>query len=145
MGTQVAFKITLSAIILALHAVTPALAADSHADQTHTSEADASVYVLFGDGCDEDYAAELRDAGLTVEVRKLQSLKAVAAFVEIPSDVDLQHLTIIRGYVVANHVAPTALLKMIESKPKTRGLVGDSACANAYNHQRLHAAQPRMF
>lgn len=132
-------------MILMLHAVAPGLAADSHADQTHTSEADAAVYILSGDECDEDYAAELRDAGLTVEVRKLRSLKAVAAFVEVPANVDLQHLTIVRGYVVANHVAPAALLRMLDSKPKTRGLVGESACANIYNHQRLHAAQPRMF
>ena len=104
-----------------------------------------ALFVLRDGTCEEDYASELRAAGVPVHVREFETLDAVRKIAKVPADVDLKHLLIGSGYVVANHVSPELVAGLFSQRPDVRGLIGSAACATGAVHDQLHAASPRLF
>ena len=60
-------------------------------------------------------------------------------------DLEIDHLLVLGGYVVANHVAPEVVVELMATTPAIRGLVGSAGCATAGNHQGIHSERARPF
>jgi hypothetical protein len=139
--------LSLSAAILSALAAGTAVAGVQ--DGSGPAEEDASppwLAVLRDTQCDEDYASELRNAGLpAVRITQYSSLADMARFLEIPKSVDAQHLLIAGGYVFVNHVDPARVVEVLSSKPPISGLIGSSQCADAASDAAIHAYAPDVF
>lgn len=117
---------------------------DVPAAATHEGKGPALILTM-GDDCREDYANELSAVGFKVRVSTYRSLDGIGRFADVPSEVDLKHLLIVGGYVIANHVAPATITRLLADRPKIRGLIGSSACATTINHDQIHAETARPF
>lgn len=106
---------------------------------------DGTVFVSRGSGCNEDYASELRAAGLEIGVRSMDKLDAVASFVGLPAGPAPDHIVIINGYVIANHVGPSAVRDLLRQRPQIRGIAGIAKCPTPENHSELDATAARSF
>lgn len=104
-----------------------------------------ALYLKADDDCRENYAAELSAAGLDVQVREFGTLDSIARFADVPAEVEVRHLLLASGYVVANHVAPATIIEFLASKPEGRGLIGTSDCAGLAPHEGMHTRSTRPF
>lgn len=104
-----------------------------------------ALYLKADDDCREDYAAELTTVGLNVKVREFGTLDSIARFANVPEEVEVRHLLLANGYVIANHVAPATIIEFLSRKPEGRGLIGTSDCAGLAPHDGLHARSTRQF
>ena len=66
-------------------------------------------------------------------------LDTVASFVGLPTNPAPDHLVIMNGYVIADHVGPSVVRDMLVQKPKIRGLAGVGKCATPERHSALDA------
>ena len=133
----------MGAALLALSAL--GAAADGAADIDADTRKSGTVFVSSGSTCSEDYASELRAAGIEVEARRMGRLDAVASFVGLPTNPAPDHLVIMNGYVIADHVGPSAVRDLLGQKPKIRGLAGMAKCPTPESHSALDAVAPRSF
>jgi len=106
---------------------------------------DGTVFVSRGSTCSEDYALELRAAGIEVGVRRMGKLDSVASFVGLPAGPPPDHLVIINGYVIADHVGPNVIKDLLRQKPQIKGLAGIAKCPTPENHNRLDTMAARSF
>ena len=133
----------VGAALLALSAF--GAAADGAADIDADTLKSGTVFVSRGSTCSEDYASELRAAGIEVEVRRMGKLDTVASFVGLPTNPAPDHLVIMNGYVIADHVGPSAVRDLLVQKPNIRGLAGVAKCPTPESHSALDAMAPRSF
>jgi len=105
----------------------------------------AALYVVAGDECDENYADELASVGLVVKTRRFETLKEIGRITGIPTGIEPDHLLLVNGYVLVNHVAPGEVVRFVEQRPDARGLVGSASCATVSNHDSLHAQPASRF
>jgi hypothetical protein len=104
-----------------------------------------ALYLITGDDCQEDFAGELAAVGLDVRISRFQTLKSIGRITQIPADLEVSHLLVVGGYVIANHVAPAVVVEILAEKPDIRGVIGSPACATARNHEGLHSEKARPF
>lgn len=120
-----------------------ALAGPEDGSISHDGEGPV-LYITEGDTCSEEYAREMAQIGLTVRVSKLRTLEAVTRIAEVPADVKVNHMLLVGGYVVVNHVSPETVRDLVMEMPKVRGLIGSSECI-ADDHSAAHAERVRQF
>lgn len=121
----------------------------SWADAEDTTPGDdderPALYLKADDDCRENYAAELSAAGLDVKVREFGTLDSIARFANVPAEVEVRHLLLANGYVIANHVSPATIIEFLARKPEGRGLIGTSDCPGLAPHESMHARSTRQF
>jgi|APThiThiocy_cv2_1041547.scaffolds.fasta_scaffold110076_2 hypothetical protein len=120
-------------------------AADGSVDSDLATRGGGTVFVSRGADCTEDYASELRSAGIDVEARRMGKLASLARFVGLPDGSAPQHLVIIQGYIIADHVGPVAVKRLLEQKPQIKGLMGTAQCPAPGSHVSLDAMTARSF
>jgi hypothetical protein len=138
------FMASASIVTLAMCSSTALAGADDGGTLAHEGDGPA-LYLTIGDDCQEDYAAELSAVGLSVHVSRYKELESLGRFVEVPKDVSIKHLMLVKGFVIVNHVPPEAIISLIAAKPKVRGLIGSAACAAGVDHDQLHMQATRPF
>lgn len=121
------------------------LAAADHPQPGARDESHATVYTLANPVCKENYAGELKAVGLNAEEREFERLRSIGDFVGVPGGMHLEHLVLIGGYAIVNHVPPVTIVRLLREKPKIRGLVGSETCVNRVNHPWVHEEEPRPF
>lgn len=99
-----------------------------------------TLFKLRGYPCSEDYAAELRSVGIQVAISEMDRLDGVAKAAGLPKAFLPTHIFFVGGYVVADHVPPATVMKLLKDRPKANGIIGSSACASAQNHNEIHSA-----
>ena len=119
--------------------------ADGSVDSDVAARRGGTVFVSRGTDCTEDYASELKSAGIDVETRRIGKLASLARFVGLPDGPSPQHLVIIQGYIIADHVGPIAVKQLLEQKPAIKGLIGVAQCPTAGGHASLDAMAARSF
>jgi hypothetical protein len=120
-------------------------AADGSVDSDLAASGGGTVFVNGSTDCTEDYASELKSAGIDVETRRMGKLSSLARFVGLPDGPAPQHLVIIQGYIIADHVGPVAVKQLLEQKPQIKGLMGTAQCPVPESHVSLDAMMARSF
>ena len=73
-------------------------------------------------GCCSGWVEHLRGAGFTVEIRDTADLNRVKARLGVPSDLSACHTAEVSGYVIEGHVPAAAVRRLLDEKPKAKGL-----------------------
>jgi hypothetical protein len=73
-------------------------------------------------GCCGDWVEHLRQAGFAVEVRDVPEVNRVKARLGVPSDLAACHTAEVSGYVIEGHVPASAIRRLLDEKPKAKGL-----------------------
>ena len=73
-------------------------------------------------GCCSGWVEHLRENGFLVAVRDVPDLQRVKARLGVPSDLAACHTAEVSGYVIEGHVPAAAVRRLLQEKPKGRGL-----------------------
>lgn len=83
---------------------------------------DATIYKNPQCSCCEGYADYLRQNGFKVTVKPTHELSAMSRREGIPEDFQGCHLSYIDGYVVSGHVPVRTVRKLLNERPKIKGI-----------------------
>lgn len=142
---SVGFARWIAATAIAASPFTPAWGAADDTVAVQSADKRPALYLTTVDPCPEDYAGELDAAGFDVKVTRFQTLNSIGRIAQVPPDLEINHLLVLGGYVIANHVAPELITELMVTRPDIRGLVGSSVCATAGNHEAIHRERARPF
>ncbi len=106
---------TFYTLIALLFISTPAIAADM-------SGKTATLYKNPGCSCCDGYADHLRKHGFKVEVKPPAEHDAISKKAGIPEDFQGCHTTFIDGYAIGGHVPVSAIQKLLNERPKVKGI-----------------------
>lgn len=82
----------------------------------------ATVYKSPTCGCCKNYVSYLKKNGIRVTAINRENMDAIKTQHGIPKAMQSCHTTIIGGYAVEGHVPVAAINKLLEEKPKIRGI-----------------------
>lgn len=83
---------------------------------------EAVLYKTPNCGCCEGYASYLRENGYEVTVKPSHDMPMIKKLAGVPEALEGCHTTMIDGYVVEGHVPVAAVGKLLEDRPKIRGI-----------------------
>lgn len=83
---------------------------------------EAVLYKTPNCGCCEGYASYLRENGYQVTVKPSHDMPMIKKLAGVPEALEGCHTTMIDGYVVEGHVPVAAVGKLLEDRPKIRGI-----------------------
>jgi hypothetical protein len=73
-------------------------------------------------GCCEEYAKYLRANGFNVNVIPTEDLSSVKHRHQVPEALEGCHTVVVGGYAIEGHVPIAAVKKLLDEKPKIRGI-----------------------
>ena len=81
-----------------------------------------SVYKSRSCDCCGKWVEHLQQHGFTVVVHSAEDLDPVKAKYGVPADLVSCHTAVVEGYVVEGHVPASDIRRLLEERPKARGL-----------------------
>ncbi len=87
-----------------------------------TKDKAATMYKNPGCSCCDGYAKYLRKHGFKVEVKETAEHDAISKKAGIPEDFQGCHTTFVDGYVIGGHVPMSAVNKLLNERPKVKGI-----------------------
>lgn len=81
-----------------------------------------TVYKTPNCGCCVDWVEYLQKEGFTVETHDRRDLNAIKKQAGVSREMASCHTAMVDGYVIEGHVPAPAIRKLLEERPKTRGL-----------------------
>jgi len=103
---------TLAALLLALFAALPALAA----------EREVTIWKSPTCGCCEGWAEHMRQSGYKVKSLDVEDIDQIKRAHGIPAPMQSCHTARVDGYLVEGHVPAEAVDRLLKDKPKVRGI-----------------------
>ena len=106
----------LAVSLFPLAAVVPSAAlADPSAHAIH-------VYKTPWCGCCGAWADHMKGLGYAVETTELEDLSQLRRQAGVPDEVRGCHTAVVEGYVLEGHVPPEAITKLLDERPRVRGI-----------------------
>lgn len=84
--------------------------------------AQATIYQDPNCGCCGNYANYLSKNGIKVKVIKTQDIALIKENHKIPRNLQSCHTVLLENYIIEGHVPFEAILKLLEKKPKIKGI-----------------------
>lgn len=113
---------SIKAIGVVSGAAMTAIAAFAGGAQADPQDHTMYVYKTPWCGCCTAWADHMKGLGYTLEITELEDLAPVRRQGGIPDEVQGCHSAAIAGYALEGHVPPEAIAKLIEERPKIRGI-----------------------
>ncbi|MEE3327586.1 MAG: DUF411 domain-containing protein [Myxococcota bacterium] len=102
------------------------LPACESAQETVAPESQAAVISVYKTptcGCCTKWVDHLREKGFTVETHDQPSLTALKQEQGVPHGTEACHTALVDGYVIEGHVPAREITRLLEERPRVRGLV----------------------
>lgn len=132
--------------VLAILALLSSTAESLNIFPNATTERVPSLFFNKYGGCPDDYEDELKKAGISAKLVVFSSFDAsIRKFVGIPSQIEVNHILILGGYVFVNHVPAWQVTELLKSERDITGLVGPLSCKSEGPHTPLHAIPGTPF
>lgn len=107
------------ALAMSLSALSVAVPSAARADPSaHTIH----VYKTPWCGCCGAWAAHMKGLGYAVETTELDDLSQLRRQAGVPDEVRGCHTAVVEGYVLEGHVPPEAMTKLLDERPRVRGI-----------------------
>lgn len=73
-------------------------------------------------GCCDGWVEHLEEAGFPVKVDEVKDMGLVKRTMSVPGEVASCHTALVGGYVVEGHVPADVILKLLDERPRLRGI-----------------------
>jgi hypothetical protein len=112
-------SISLTLLVLGLGAV---VATGVVLQPTRNDQPSMVVYKAPTCGCCVKWVEHMENAGFEVETRDMRDMGAIKSQLGVPRAVGSCHTAVIDGYIIEGHVSPEHVERLLEERPKIRGI-----------------------